>query len=164
MLKMQTFHQSIQESSVDSPSSNSIQVIHHVFNNVLEIIEVDRTSVPNWMECMHYHNINELCDDLQFELEYIHHYNDYIVNGQHCELKFSTMGRIRLFISWMSTRKKGNTFQVSSQYHLSRTHQDFIKFKQENMIRIFKEQAASKPTSQPHFKKQDNISLPIPLY
>ena len=37
---------------------------------------------------MHCHNINEQCDDLQFELEYIHHYSDYIVNGQHCELIF----------------------------------------------------------------------------
>ena len=80
---MKTFQESIQESSEDSPSSNSIQVIHHIFYNVLEIIAVDRVSVPKWMKYMHYHNINELCD-LHFELEYIHGYNDYIVTGQHC--------------------------------------------------------------------------------
>ena len=88
---MQTFQESIQVSSEDSPSSNSIQVIHHFFNNVLKIIEVERASFPKWMDYMHYHNINELCDDPQFELEYIHHYSDYIVNRQQCELKFSTM-------------------------------------------------------------------------
>ena len=89
---------------LDSLSSNSIQVIHH---NVLKIIEVDRASVPKWMEYIHYHNINEQYDDLQFELEYINHY---IVNGQHCELEFSTMGNIRLFISWMSARKHISSF------------------------------------------------------
>ena len=74
MLMMQIFLESIQESSEDSPSYDSMQVIHHVFSNVLEIIAVDRVSVPKWMEYMHYHNINELCDDLQFELECIHYY------------------------------------------------------------------------------------------
>ena len=103
---MQTYHQSVQESSEDSPSSNSIQVIHHVFNNVLQVYPTDRVSVPKWMEYMHYHNINELCDDLQFELGYIHDYSDYIVNGQHCELKFSTMGKIWSFICWMSNQKE----------------------------------------------------------
>ena len=139
MLMMKTFQESIQESSEDSPSSNSIQVIHHVFNNVLEIIAVDRVSVPKWMEYMCFHNINELCDYLLFELEYIHYYSHYIVNGQHCELRVCTMGKIRLFISWMSTTTKENTFQLSSQYLPSLTYQDFNKFKQEDMIRIFKE-------------------------
>ena len=139
MLMMQTFQESIQESSEDSPSSNSIQVIHHVFNNVLEIFPVDRVSVPKWMEDMHYHNINKLCDDLQFELKYIHDYSDYIVNGQNCELKFSIMNKIMIIISWMSTRKKETTFQLPSEYLLSLTEQDFNKFRQEDMIRIFKE-------------------------
>ena len=98
---------------LDSLSSNSIQVIHH---NVLNLIEVDRASIPKWMEYKHYHNINELCDDLQFELEYIDHYSVYIVNGQHCELEFSTMGNIRLFISWMSTRKHISTFFFISSF------------------------------------------------
>ena len=55
MLKMQPYQQSSQGSSEDSPSSNLIQVIHHVLN----IFPTDR----KWMEYMHYHNINELCDD-----------------------------------------------------------------------------------------------------
>ena len=28
----------------------------------------------------------ELCDNLQFEIEYIHDYSDYIVNGHNCEI------------------------------------------------------------------------------
>ena len=70
---MQTYHQSIPESSDDSLSSNTIQVIHHVLIHVLKLIAVDRVSV-------HYHDINELCGDLQFVLKYIHDYSDYIVN------------------------------------------------------------------------------------
>ena len=70
----QPFQESIQESSEDSPSSNSVQLIHHILKNVLKITAVDRVSFPKWMEYMHYHNINELYDDLQFELKYIHDY------------------------------------------------------------------------------------------
>ena len=40
---------------------------------------------------MDYHNINDLCDDLQFELKHIHDYSDYIVNGQHGALTFGTI-------------------------------------------------------------------------
>ena len=103
---MQPYQQCSEESSEKSLSSNSIQVIHHVFNNVWEVYTTDRFSNPKWMEYMHCHNINELCDDLQFELEYIHDYSDYIVNGQKCELKYSTMHKIMQFIRWMSTKKK----------------------------------------------------------
>ena len=131
MLLMQTYHQSSQESSEDPPSSNSIQVIHHVFINVLNIFPTDRVSVPKWMEYMNYYNINELCDDLQFELKHIHDYSDYIVNGQYCELKFSIMGKIGSFVSWMSTRKKETTLQLSSHYLVFLTHKEFNEFRHE---------------------------------
>ena len=72
MLMMQHYQQSSKGSSEDSPSSNSIQVNHHVFNNVLDVYATDRFSIPKWMVYMHYHNINELCDDLQFVMEYSH--------------------------------------------------------------------------------------------
>ena len=62
------------------------------------------------MEYMDYQNINELCDDLQFELKHIHDYSEYIVNGQSCALTFGTMNKMKLFISWMSTRKKKTHF------------------------------------------------------
>ena len=115
MLMMQPCQQSSQGSSEKSPSSHSKQLLHHVLKNVLNINTDDRVSFPKWMKYMHYHYINELCYDLQFELKHIHDYSDYILNGQHCPLKFATMNKIKLFISWMSTRKKENTFQLSSQ-------------------------------------------------
>ena len=139
MLIIRTYHQSSQGSIDNSLSSHSIQVIHYVFNNVLEVYASDRASVPKWMEYMHYHIINELCDDLQFELEYIHDCSEYIVNGQNCEQKISTMNKIWQFISWMSTRKKETKFQFSSEYLLSLTEQDFNKIRQEAMIRISEE-------------------------
>ena len=133
---MQPYPQSSQGSSEDSPSSNSIQVIHHALNNVLGLFAVDRVSVTKWMEYMHYHNINELCDNLQYELKYIDDYSHYIVNGQNCELNSSTMYKIRMFMSWMLPRKKGTTFQLY-----------FTRFRQEDRIRCFKEQAASTPST-----------------
>ena len=58
MLMMQPYQQSIQESSEDFPSSNSIQVIRHVFNNVLGLFAVYSVFASKWMEYMHYLNIN----------------------------------------------------------------------------------------------------------
>ena len=75
-----------------------------------------------WMEHIGYHNIHELCEELPFGLKYLHEYGDYIVNGQHCALKSSAMNTMKLFISWMLARTKGNTFQLSSQYTLSLIH------------------------------------------
>ena len=69
MLMMQPYQESIQESSEDSPSSNSIQVIHHGFNYVVKTIEVERASVPKWIEYMHYHIIHDLCRNVPFGLD-----------------------------------------------------------------------------------------------
>ena len=93
-------------------------------NGWTEVNTDDRVSFPKWMNYMDYHNINELCDDLQFELKHIHD----ILNGQNCALKFSTMNKMKSFINLMSTRKKETTFQIFSQYLLSLTYQDFNKF------------------------------------
>ena len=118
---------------------------------------------------MHYHNINEVCDDLQFELKYIHDYSDYIVHGKTFELKFSTMNKMRMFIGWMSTRKTESTFQLSSQYLLSPTYQDFNKFRQENMIRMIKMQTTQTSSSTKPFLSHTSRSttrlvfLPIVL-
>ena len=50
---MQTYHQSSQGSSDDSPSSHSIQVIHHVFNIVLKVFTADRFLFQNgWNTCI----------------------------------------------------------------------------------------------------------------
>ena len=74
---------------------------------------------------MAYENVNDLCDDLQFELKHIHDLNNYIVDGQHCVLKFASMNRMKLFISRMSTRMKNKTIQLSSEYLLALTYEHF---------------------------------------
>ena len=50
---------------------------------------------------MAYHNVNDLCDDLQSELKHIHDLSEYILDGQHCTLKFAAMNKMKLFISWL---------------------------------------------------------------
>ena len=96
---MQTYHQSIQESSENSPSSNSFQVIHHVLKNVLWIKADERVSFSKWMEYNGYPNIHELCEGLPCRLKVLHEYSDYILNGQHFAPKPFTMHKIELFIS-----------------------------------------------------------------
>ena len=54
--------------------------------------------------------------ELQFELDHIHDYNDYIVNGQHCAQNVSTMNKLGLLIYLMPTMEIENAFQLSSQY------------------------------------------------
>ena len=99
------------------------------------------------MEYHVYPNIHELCEILSFGSDFIHELSDYIVNGQDYAPKSSTMNTIKLFISWLLTRTKGNTFQVSSQYFLSLTYQDFNKFRQENMSRMTKVPTTQTPST-----------------
>ena len=65
-------------------------------------------------------------------------------------------------------QKKENTFQLSSQYILSRTYQDFNKFRQEDMIRMTKVPTTPTPSTTKPFpihtsREQDKTSLPIPI-
>ena len=57
-------------------------------------------------------DLHKLCEGLPYRLKDLHKYSDYIVNGQHGALKSFTMHKIKLFISWMLARTKGNTFQL----------------------------------------------------
>ena len=113
-----------------------------------------------------FHHIHELCHDLQSELKHIHDYSDYIANGQHCVPRVSTMNKLKLLISLMPTLNLENAFQLSSQYLLSLTYQDFNKFRQEDMIRMTKVPTTQTPsTTKPflcHTSKKDKTSLPIP--
>ena len=84
------YQQSSQGSIEKSPSSHSthlLQVLHHVLKNILKISKHERVPFSKWMEYMASHNVNDLCDDLQFELKHIHDLSDYIVDGQHCAPK-----------------------------------------------------------------------------
>ena len=166
MLTMKTYHQSSQGSSERSPNSYSKQLLHHVLKNILKINQDERVSFSKWMEYHYFHNIHELCHDLQSELKHIHDYSGYIVNGQHCVLKFSTMNRMKLLISWMPTMNKENAFQLSSQYILSLTYQDFNKFRQEDMFRMTKMPTTQTPSTTKPFlshtsrSKTKLVSLP----
>ena len=161
---MKSYEQSSQGSSEKSRSSHSKQLLYHVLKNVLKINTDDRVSFPKWMKYMYYHNISELSDDLQFELKHIHDYSDYIVNGQNCALKFGSMSKMKLLISWMSTRKKETTFQLSSQYLLSLTSQDFNKFRQENMIRMTKVTTSPTPSTAKPFPSHTSRSKTRPVF
>ena len=133
--------------SEKSPSSHSKQLLHHVLKNILKIDQDERVSFSKWMEYNYFHRIHELCHDLQFELNHIHDYYDYIVNGQHCALNISTMNKSKLLISLMPTIKRENRFQLSSQYLLSLTYQDFNKFRQEDMIQMTKAPTTQTPST-----------------
>ena len=114
---------------------------------------------------MHYHNINEIHDDLQFELKYIHEYSDFIVNGRNCQIRFSTMNIMRMFISWMSTGKNETPFQLSSVSLLSLTYQCFNKFWQENMIKMIKVQTTQTPsTTKPFFSHTSRSKTKVVFY
>ena len=165
---MQPYQQSSQGSSEKSPSSHSKQLLHHVLKNVLRITTDERVSFSKWMEYNHYHNIHELCEELPFGLKDLYDCSDYIVNGQHCVLKLSTMHKIKLFISWMLTRMKGNTFKLSSQFFLSLKYQDFNKFRQENMFRMTKVPTTQTPsTTKPflsHISRSKTKLASLPHY
>ena len=133
---MQSYHQSIQESSEDSPSSNPIQLLHHVL--VLKITTDERVSFSKWYQYNGYYNTQDICEGLPFRLEDLLEYSDYIVNGQHCALNFSTLNTILLFIFWIENRTNGYKIPLSPQYFLSLTYQEFNKFRQENMSRMTK--------------------------
>ena len=113
---------------------------------------------------MDYHDINERCDDLQFELKHIHDHSDYIVNGQDCALTFATMNKIKLFISWMSNRKKKPHFNFLLSTFFSLTYQDFNKFRKEDMIRMTKLQTAPAPSTTKPFPSHTSRSKTRPVF
>ena len=78
--------ESIQESWEDSTSPNSIQVFYHVLNNALKTKKHEVVSISKWMKYMGYNNFTDLCVDLRFELNHIHVFSIYIVDGQYCAL------------------------------------------------------------------------------
>ena len=104
---------------------------------------------------MAYDNVNDLCDDLQFELQLIDDLTSYdIVNGQHCVIKFTMMNKIKLFISWRSTRMKNKTIQLSSEYLLALTYEHFNDFRQPHMIRMTEVPTAPTPSSTTSFPRK----------
>ena len=127
---------SIQESSEDSTSPNSIQVFHHVLNNVLKIIEDEVASLQNWMKYLGYNNFLDLCYDFQRELKDFHSCSGYTVQGQQCTLNFGIMNKLRIFISWVETKMKTTPVMFPYDNFLLLVHQEFHFFKQEEVSRM----------------------------
>ena len=111
-----------------------------------------------------YPNIQEICEWLPFRLEDLLYYSDYIVNGQQCALKSSTIDTILLFICWMADRTNGYKIPFSPQYFLSLKYQEFNKFRQENMSRVTKVPATKPLLGHNTKSKLDSLPLLIGLY
>ena len=58
-------------------------------------------------------------------LDSIHDYSENKVNGLICSLKFSTMNKIRLFISWMATKMTDDNFVLYAELLISLTREKF---------------------------------------
>ena len=102
--------QSFQEPSLEVSEDTSVFDTTEVFNNVVQTVlklnEAEVPSLQNWMKYMGYNNFMDLSIDFQTELKDIHSYSDYRVEGQQCALKFGTMNKLRMFISWVGTKIK----------------------------------------------------------
>ena len=116
MLMMQTYH----ESSEDSPSCISIEVLHHVLKNVLRITTDERVSFMKWMQYHGYLIIQEIYQGDPYILEDFHKY--YLVNGQHCALKSSTINTINLFMDANQNKSEdiGPSFSIFSFHYIPR--------------------------------------------
>ena len=64
----------------------------------------------------------------------------------------------------MSTRKRENTFQHSSQYLLSLTYQDFNKSRQEDMIRMTQVPTTPPPSTDKPFPSHTSTSKTRPVF
>ena len=84
------------------------------------------------------------CVYFSYILEHIHDCTECRVDGSKFALKFGTMNKLRLFISWTSIRMKDSTFELYAEHRLALTREQFHNFRQEDMIRM-----TSGPTSPP---------------
>ena len=89
-----------------------------------------------WMNYRGYDNFTDLCADFCQILHHIHDYSNYRVDGQKCVLKFGTMNKIRMFISWMTTKMTDFTIELYAEHLLTLTRCQFNKFRQAKMIRM----------------------------
>ena len=112
-----TNNESLLESKRDSSTSNSIAVYQHVLKTVMDIQNEDEIqSFSKWMIYRGMDTFSDLCADFYQILYQIHDYSDYRVDGQKCAQKFHTMNKIRMFISWMTTKMADFTFELYAEY------------------------------------------------
>ena len=137
--------ESIQKSSDDSICPDSIQVFQHVLNNVLEIKKDEVVPFSKWMEYRGYDNFTDLCVDFHHQLDNIHNFSDYRVDGMKCALKYGTMNKLKLVISWMISRMKETIFELYAEHLLALTCEQFNDFRPEDTIRMSSVPTASPP-------------------
>ena len=138
-------YKSIQDSKQDSISPKSMEVYHHVLNKVMDIKNQDEIEyVSKWMTYRGCENFTDLCVDFHCELYHIHDFSNYRVDGMKCALKFGTMNKHRLFVSWMAMRIEDTTFELYAEHVLALTQEQYNDFRQQDMIRMTRG-----PTSQP---------------
>ena len=108
---------SIQESKEDSTSPKSMEIYHHVLNNVMDTKNEDEIeSFSKWMIYRGYESFTDQCVDFHHELDHIHDFSDYRSYGMKCALKFGTVNKLRSFISWMSTTMKDTTLELYAEH------------------------------------------------
>ena len=86
------------------------------------------------------------------------------MDGQHCALKFATMNKMKLFISWMSTRMKNKTIQLSSEYLRTLSYEHFKDFRQAHMIRMTEVPTATTPSPTTPFPRYTSRSKTRPVF
>ena len=132
-----TNHESLHESKEDSTTSKSMEAYQLVLKTVVDIQNEDEIqSFSKWMNYRGYDNFTDLCADFYHILDHIHDCSDYRVDGQECALKFGTINKIRMLISWMTTKMTEYTFELYAEHLLALTRHQFIKFRQADMIRM----------------------------
>ena len=120
---------SIQESREESTSPNPIQVFYHVLSNVLKIKKHEVVSISKWIKYMGYNNFTDLCVDLLFELNQVHVFSKYIVDGQCCALTFGIMNKLKLLTRLMSTSMKDIAFEFLIFLPLPMLKMYFVRLK-----------------------------------
>ena len=67
------------------------------------------------------------------------------------------MNKLKLLIKWMSTRMKDTTFELSAEYLIALTYEDFNVFRQKYMIRMH---SSKQRLTRAQFHFHDNYPSP----
>ena len=125
------------QESKDTNSSISMEVLQHVLQRVMDIKDEEEIkSLSKWMKHRGYHKFTDICAEFCHILDSIHDYSEFRLDGLRSTLKFSTMNKIRMFRSWMSTKMTNGVFALHTEDLLALTREQFNDFRQADMIRM----------------------------
>ena len=89
--------------------------------------------------------ITSLTYVLTFIINWTISISDYRVDGMKCALKYGTMNKLKLVISWMISRMKETIFELYAEHLLALTCEQFNDFRPEDTIRMSSVPTASPP-------------------